>query len=130
MDIPSRFRIGADIFYVPVAVPVKGLTYVKAYGYYKKPWKEWAKIRFIDKEIVGMVNLKFISEHYGYAPEEIIKMRAGSKSFIVINKEIKVKKVKAGHKGKAKSDNRLLVSYPAFRLQMRKLKFAATKSCQ
>ncbi|OGF66392.1 MAG: hypothetical protein A2Y62_12530 [Candidatus Fischerbacteria bacterium RBG_13_37_8] len=97
MDISLHFGLGADIFYVPVTV-MPGPPYGRAYGYYKnKPQKEWKKIVLVDDDIVNLVNLKFISAHYGYSPEEVIKLRAGGYTFIKINGHCKkAKKEKAG----------------------------------
>ena len=98
MDITFRFGLTPEIYYVPVRV---GPPYGKAYGYYmNKPKKEWGKIVFKDSEIINLVNLKFISEHYKYSPKEVIKMREKDKNFVVINDEIK--KGKKEHKVKDK----------------------------
>ena len=36
-----------------------------------------------------MVNLRFISERYGYAPEDVIRLRSSGKNFVVINDEFR-----------------------------------------
>ncbi|MDH5202568.1 MAG: hypothetical protein OEW69_04855 [Nitrospirota bacterium] len=98
MDITLHFGLGPEIYYMPVRV---GPPYGKAYGYYmNKPKKEWRKVVFKDADIVNLVNLKFISEHYKYSPKEVIKMREKGKNFVVINDEIK--KGKKEHKVKEK----------------------------
>ncbi len=85
-----RFGLGPEIFYVPVSVVVKDQLYGKVYGYYNhKPKKEWKRIVLSDKDIVNLVNLKLMSEHYGYPPEKIIKMRSRGKEFYAINDEIR-----------------------------------------
>lgn len=92
MDISLRFGLGPDIFYVPVK-KVGGPPYGNAYGHYKnKPRKHWKTIRLSDPDVVNLVNLKFISEHYGYPPEEVISMRSKGNSFVVISNEVKKKK--------------------------------------
>lgn len=94
MDICLHFGLTADIFYVPVKGN-PGPPYGKAYGHYKnKNKKEWKDIRLTDAEIIDFVNLKFLSEHYGYSPDEIIKMRSKGKSFIDINSDVKEMKAK------------------------------------
>lgn len=55
-----------------------------------------------DDDVINLVNLKFTAEHYGYKPEEIIKMRSTGKGFVVINDEIKKEKGKKEHKVKDK----------------------------
>ena len=108
MDITLRYGLSPEIYYVPVSVS-PGPPYGNAYGYYKK-WhrKEWKKVRLGDDDVVNLVNLKFASEHYGYSPEEVIKMRSGGRNFVEINEEIKsgkgqkVKEKGEKHKGKGK----------------------------
>lgn len=95
MDIIIHFGLSPEIFYVPVrAVP--GPPYGKAYGYYKnKPKKEWKKIVLDDDDIINLVNLRFISKHYVYSSDNVIRMREKGKSFIDINHEIReIKKTK------------------------------------
>ena len=53
-----------------------------------------------DDDVINLVTLKFTADHYGYKPEEIIKMRSTGKGFVVINDEIK--KGKKEHKVKEK----------------------------
>jgi hypothetical protein len=90
-----RFGLGPEIFYVPVGAVVRDPPYDKAYGYYKhKPKKEWKTIVLSDQDIINLVNLKLISEHYAYPPEKIIKMRSGGREFVLINDVIKKEKEK------------------------------------
>jgi len=90
MEIAFHFGLRPDIFYVPVTGEVKGPPYGKAYGHFKnRPKKESGKIMLRDDDVINLVNLKFISEHYGYKPEEVIKMRSEGKNFVAINEEIK-----------------------------------------
>lgn len=87
MDISLHFGIGPDVYYVPVERNY-GPPYGKAYGYYKKKdRKEWRDIRLDDDDVVNMVNLRFISEHYGYSPDEVVRMRSSGKNFAEINDE-------------------------------------------
>jgi len=99
MDISLHFGQTAELFYVPVKGN-PGPPYGKAYGHFKnKDKKKWKEIRLNDTEIIDFVNLKFMSDYYGYSPDEIIKKRAKGKSFIAINGE--VKKIKSKGKNKA-----------------------------
>jgi hypothetical protein len=84
-----------------VDVVVTGPPYGRAYGYYKKkPKKDWRTIVLGDDDVVNLVNLKFMSEHYGYPPEKIIKMRSGGKEFVSIYDEIRKEKEKMKEHGK------------------------------
>jgi hypothetical protein len=85
-----RFGLGPEIFYVPMGVVVKDPLYSRVYGYYThKPKKEWKTILLSDDDIINLVNLKLMSEHYRYPPEKVIKMRSRGKEFVSINEEIK-----------------------------------------
>ncbi len=87
-----RFGLGPEIFYVPVRVPVKDRIYGKAYDYFRlKPQKASKTIVLSDADIVNLVNLKVISEHYDYPPENIIKMRSAGQEFGSIIDEIRKK---------------------------------------
>lgn len=107
MDITLHFGLSPEIFYVPIReVVVTGPSYGNAYGYYKKkPRKEWRKIVLDDDAVINLVNLRFISDHYGYEPEKVIKLREGGKNFIVINKEIAKEKKGKKEKIKEKEEN-------------------------
>jgi len=92
MAIAKQYNVGADVFYVPVVVE-PGPPYGKAYGLYKNKKKsEWKKIELTDSEIVNFVNLRFISDHYGCSPDQVIEMREKGKTFVLINGEVKANK--------------------------------------
>jgi len=87
LEITLHFGLSPDIYYVPVTT---GRYYRNSYGYYMNtPKKQWNKIIFKDSDIIDLVNLKFISEHYKYTPNDVIKMRENGKNFVVINDEVK-----------------------------------------
>lgn len=89
MDITLHFGLGPEIYYVPVK-EVYGPPYGHAYGHYKnKHRKDWRKIRLVDSEVVDLVNLRFMSEHYGRPPEEVMRMHSSGKSFTMINDEFR-----------------------------------------
>jgi hypothetical protein len=92
MDITFHYGLTADIYYVALK-NVSGPPYGKAYGHFKnKHKKQWRDIRFSDEEVVNFVNLRFISEHYGYSPDEVVKMRSKGKNFVAINAEVRKNK--------------------------------------
>ena len=93
MDITLRYGLSPAIFYVPVKAAKVGPPYGKAYGYYKKhPKNEWKKVVLHDDDVVNLVNLKFMSEYHGYAPEKVMQMRSEGKNFSAINDHIKEEK--------------------------------------
>jgi hypothetical protein len=89
MDITLHFGMGPEIYYIPIQATKIGPPYGKAYGYYKKyPKHEWKKIRLHDDDVVNLVNLRFISEHHGYAPENVVRMRGDGSNFVAINETV------------------------------------------
>lgn len=103
MEISLRYGLTADIYYVDIHGD-PGPPYGKAYGYYRKhPRKKWNEIRLSDPDIVNLVNLRFLSEHYGHSPNEIIKMRSGGESFVKINGNVKHGKANKGKAEKKKA---------------------------
>ncbi len=113
LDITLRFGLGPEIFYVPIGVMVIGPPYGKVYGYYKsKSKKEWKTIVLSDDDVINLSNLKLMSEHYGYPPEKIIKMRSGGKEFVSISDEIRKEKEKI--KEHRENEDRPKVGGPAF----------------
>ena len=87
MDISLHFGLTPDVYYVPVT-EVYGSTYDRAYGYYRsRPRTEWNSIRLSDADVVNFVNLRFVSDHYGYSAPQVMKMRDQGHSFVKINDE-------------------------------------------
>lgn len=102
-DISIRYGIYPDVYYVPLTFD-PGPPYGKAYGYFKnKPKKDWKKIRLSDKDIVNLVNLRFISDYYQYEPSRVIKMRGEGKHYVVINQNVYSEKHGKKNSGKLKN---------------------------
>lgn len=92
MDITLHFGLNAGVYYVPVEVD-PGPPYGHAYGHFKKhPRSKWGEIRLSDSDVVNFVNLRFISDHYGWSAADIIQMRGDGRRFVEINREVKEKK--------------------------------------
>ena len=105
-DISVRFGLGADVYYVPVAVR-SGPPYGRAYGHYKKPRKQWGTIALTDADMVNLVQLRFISEHYHIAPERVVEMRERNVDFVSIHHNESGKRVAAArHEDRGGNDDR------------------------
>jgi hypothetical protein len=102
-DISVRLGVSPEVYYVPVAV-VSGPPYGRALGHYKKKHrKEWRTIVLTDADVVNLVELRFLSEHYRVPPERIIELRGRDRDFVAIHAEVR------GHKdhgdgGRSKSE--------------------------
>ncbi len=92
MEICRHFNLTAEIFYFELNHN-PGPPYGKAYGHFKNRKRtQWNTIELSDADIVNFANLRFLTVHYGYSPDEVIKMRSNGKKFISIHKEVKAKK--------------------------------------
>ncbi len=92
MEICRNFNLTAEIFYFEMNHN-PGPPYGKAYGHFKnRKRNQWNKIELSDADIINFSNLRFLSVHYGYSPDEVIKMRHNGKKFAAIHKEVKAKK--------------------------------------
>ena len=112
LDIALRLRLSPEIFFLPVAVERIGPPYGKAYGYYRNHGRagDWGRLVLSDREVVDLVNLRFMSEYHGLEPEAVIALRGGGRSFVAIHDELGRRKgqgppargPKGGRPGKAK----------------------------
>lgn len=105
LDIGLHFGLSPEIFFVPVAMERIGPPYGNAYGYYRKYGRagDWRKVVLSDREVIDLVNLRFLSEYHGLTPDAIIGMRGREKSFVRIHDEIGKGKNQAGPGNKGKS---------------------------
>lgn len=104
MDITIHYGLNAKVYYVEFEGD-PGPPYGHAYGHFKKrPKDKWGEIRLSDGDIVNFVNLRFISDHYGWSANDVIKMRQNGKDFVYINQD--VKNQKAGKNKQAGADNK------------------------
>ncbi|HSA96698.1 MAG TPA: hypothetical protein VLJ16_11645 [Acidobacteriota bacterium] len=89
-DIAVRLGLSPEIFFVPVRMEHIGPPYGNAYGYYRKHGTagDWRKLILADREVIDLVNLRFLSEYHGLAPDEIIALRGRTSSFVRIHDEI------------------------------------------
>jgi hypothetical protein len=88
-DISVRLGVSPEVYYVPVAV-VSGPPYGRALGHYKKKHrKEWRTIVLTDADVVNLVELRFLSEHYRVPPERVIELRGRDRDFVVIHADLR-----------------------------------------
>ncbi len=82
MQVAAHFHLNPWIFFIPIQGDLKNTPYARGYSYYQSRKQ---RVDLTDNEIINFVNLKFISEHYDRAPQEIVQMRTAGKSFWDIN---------------------------------------------
>lgn len=108
MEITMHFHLTAEIYYVAIE-HASGPPYGKAHGYFRNRNRdEWKTIRLADVDIVNFVNLRFISDHYGLSPDDVVRMREQGQSFIAIHDKVKQNKGKkdAADKNEKKTDSK------------------------
>lgn len=95
LDITFHFGLTPEIYYVPVKRV--GPPYGNAYGHYKEHKNEYKKVRLVDNDVVNLVNLRFMSDYHGVAPEVVMDKRGRGENFYAMNDEF--------HKAKGKKNN-------------------------
>jgi len=90
LGIALHLGLSPEIFFVPVGLERIGPPYGNAYGYYRKFGRagDWRKLALSDREVIDLVNLRFLSEYHGLSPDEIIGLRGRGRSFVRIHDEI------------------------------------------
>jgi hypothetical protein len=89
-DITFHYGLTPEIYYVPVTRV--GPPYGNAYGHYKKHKKDSKKVVLVDDDVVNLVNLRFMSEYHGIAPEVVMDRRGRGEKFVAMNDEFREEK--------------------------------------
>lgn len=88
MEITLHFGLRPDIYYMP-GLEWRDRPYPGHYGGYKYGRHgSWRRAMLDDDEVIVLVNMRFMSEHYGYPAYEIARMHRGGRNFIVIHDDI------------------------------------------
>ena len=85
--ISVHLGLRPEVYYVPLAV-TPGPPYGKAYGHYKKPRNKWNTIVLSDGDIMNLVHLRFLSEHYRIAPERVVEARGRHRDVVAVYADI------------------------------------------
>ena len=105
-EISAQFGVSPDVYYVSFAND-PGPPYGKAWGHYKKKKRnDWKKIHLSDGDVVNLVNIKFMSERYGYTPDEIVKMHDKKHGFVNLNGKVKKHKHEKQRKAKLQASSK------------------------
>lgn len=101
-DITLRLGLNPRSIYVVDTARSYGPPYGKAYGYHKKH-------RLYDREIVDLVNVRFLSDYHRISPEEVIERRRGGDRYDRINRHYRDnrKEIREDHR-KIREDRREL----------------------
>ncbi len=85
MDIASSYSLSPKVFYVMMAGKIKNAEFQATFEkYHSVLASQWDKIELTDKEIVNLVNLRFIYKKQGYNPFEVMSMQSYGKSYVTI----------------------------------------------
>jgi len=94
LDVALHLGLSPEIFFIQVGTPNIGPPYGNAYGYYRQRGLagDWRALKLNDREVIDLVNLRFMSEYHGLPPDEIIGLRGKEESFISIHADISKRK--------------------------------------
>jgi hypothetical protein len=87
LDITLHYGLTPEIYYVPVTRV--GPPYGNAYGHFKKHKKDYKKVVLVDKDVVNLVNLRFMSEYHSIAAEVVMDRRGRGETFVLMNDEFR-----------------------------------------
>ncbi len=82
--VAGRYKLGVDIFRYSSGA-VTGKPYEDAYAHLDPPDRN---SRLTDDDIVNLVNLRLLVEHYHSPPDVVMKARATGDNFIQINQRL------------------------------------------
>ena len=88
MSILTEFHIVRDALHVPVGSPTTVFPGMPYHHLLADAREAWADPDLNDSDIVNLVNLKFISEYYGWRAEHVIALRSAGRSFAGIHGEL------------------------------------------
>lgn len=79
-ELTRRFELGSEVYHV--ALPADAGPLVRARTLFEsRPSTEWAAIELTDAEIVGLINLKVLSELLGVSPSRVLEAREEAGSY-------------------------------------------------
>ncbi len=103
LDIAFHYGLTPEIFYVPLTRG--GPPYGNAYGYYKKHGHNYRRVVLVDDDVVNLVNLRFMSEYHGIAPEVVMDRRGRGEKFLAMNDEFHRDKARYRDRNNNRGDN-------------------------
>ena len=98
LDITFHYGLDPNAFFIPVGAVRMGPPYGHAYGYYGKfqARRDWRKIALTDADVIGLVNLKFMTQYHRVPPESIMERRGRGEGLVSINDSLGRAKAKKG----------------------------------
>lgn len=88
--LAERYRVTAATLHVPVRDDAPAGALSAAYDQYRSTnVREWRSVRLSDAEIVGLVNVRVISQSLGISAEEVLRHTATVSSFVQLHAVLK-----------------------------------------
>ncbi len=82
-SLAARYRVGPAVLQVPVPDDVPAGVLSRVYeGYRTTPVARWGTIRLADEDIVGLVNVRVISQSLGLPAENVLARTDSSDSYV------------------------------------------------
>jgi len=76
MELARRYGMDAAVLHFPLGGASPGAALARAYDAYGAVApREWGKVTLTDQEVVGLVNLRFLTEHNRIPPSQVLQAR-------------------------------------------------------
>lgn len=86
-DIGRHYHLPPHVYYY--ALPSHYHHWGPIAPFYRYPRHDWGHIYLQDADVVELVNLRYVSHHYGYAPERYIDRRRHGHDHVYLDREIR-----------------------------------------
>ncbi len=97
-DVSVRFGLGPEIYYLPVTVR-SGQPYGRALGHYRRPRPQWRRIVLSDADVVDLVGLRFMTEHYRVSPDRVVAVRGryrDHRDYVAVSMDLRGRRLTEG----------------------------------
>ncbi len=88
-DLAARYRVGADVFYVPLRAGAPAGPLEALYARFRETSPtQWSALPLSDEEIVALVNVRVIAQSTGRDPSEVLRRAADARSYVDVYNRI------------------------------------------
>jgi hypothetical protein len=85
-DLSARFRVSASALYVPIRDDAPAGALSGAYERFRStPVSDWGTMRLSDDEIVGLVNVRVISQVLGLSAERVAAATGSTSTYVALH---------------------------------------------
>ena len=86
----SRYRVSPSALHVPIRDDAQAGVLAAAYGHFRStPVGEWNNVPLADHEIVGLVNVRVISQVLGLSAEQVAAASGSTPSWVQLHAQLR-----------------------------------------